>query len=187
MNVLWFATRSTGIIAFILLTMSVLFGIITAGNWASQRWPRLVNQGLHRTISLLTVVFLGVHIVTTVVDGYVPISWVDAFVPFTTSYKTLWVGLGVTAFDLILALAITGMLRSKINPRAWRLIHWTSYAAWLLAMIHAITTGTDRGINITIAIIATVLVLALSFLRFRTPKSQMTIAPKHDARQLVKA
>lgn len=186
MNILWFATRSTGIIAFVLLTLSVLFGIITAGNWASARWPRLVNQGLHRSISLLTVVFLGVHIVTTVMDSYVPISWVDAFVPFTTSYKTLWVGLGVTAFDLILALIITGLLRSKMNPRAWRLIHWTSYAAWILAMGHALTTGTDRAINIGIAIVATLLVAVLTWMRFRTPHETRNIETT-TKRELVKA
>ena len=186
MNILWFATRSTGNIAMILLTMSVLFGIITAGNWATKRWPKLVNQGLHRSISLLTVVFLAVHIVTVVADSYVPISWVDAFVPFTTPYKTLWVGLGVTAFDLILALSITGMLRSKMNPRAWRLIHWTSYAAWVLAMIHAVTTGTDRGINIAIAIIASVLVIGATWMRFRTPHETRNLTTASE-RDLVKA
>lgn len=186
MNILWFATRSTGIIAMLLLTLSVVFGIITAGNWASNRWPRLVNQGLHRSISLLTVVFLGIHIATTVIDGYVPISVADAFIPFATSYKTLWVGLGVTAFDLILALAITGVLRSRINPRAWRLIHWTSYAAWVLAMVHAVTTGTDRGINIAIAIVSTILVVTLSVLRFRTP-SNPSATPSTDSTKFVKA
>ena len=102
---LWYTTRAAGLVTLLLLTASVLLGVMTAGRFSGERWPRFLTIGLHRNISLLAGVFLGLHVGTTVLDSYVSIPVAAAFVPFIASYKTFWLGLGAIALDLLLALA----------------------------------------------------------------------------------
>ena len=94
---LWYATRATGLVALLLLTVSVLLGILTAGRFASENWPRFLSQGLHRNISLLVLAFLTLHVGTTVADTYTSIPLTAAFVPFASAYKTAWLSLGAVA------------------------------------------------------------------------------------------
>ena len=141
---LWYLTRGSGIVSLVLLTISTVLGITTAVRWAAPRWPRFIVEGLHRNVSLLAVVFLGVHIVTAVVDGYVPIRWMDAVVPFTSQYKPLWLGLGALSFDLMLAVIITSLIRVRLGYRIWRAVHWLAYASWPIAVVHGLGAGSDR-------------------------------------------
>lgn len=140
---LWFATRGAGIVALLLLSVALVLGIAGVKRLETPRWPRFVIDAIHRSASLLAVVFVAVHVATTVLDGYVPIGWLDALVPFASGYRTLWVGLGTIAFDVLLALGISGILRRRIGQRAWRAIHWSAYACWPLAMVHALGSGSD--------------------------------------------
>ncbi|SRR5579872_2457278 len=140
---LWYMTRATGIVALVLLTATLVMGVAAGGDWARPRWPRFLTQGLHRNLSLLSVVFVFVHVGTTVVDGYVPVGWLNAVVPFTSPYKRVWLGLGAVAFDFILALILTSMVRHRLDQGMWRAIHWLAYAAWPVALIHGLGAGTD--------------------------------------------
>ena len=142
---LWYLTRGSGVVSLILLTASTVLGVTTAVRWASARWPRFIVEGLHKNISLLSVVFLGIHIATAVLDGYVPIRWIDAVVPFAGQYKPLWLGLGAVTVDLLLAVIITSLLRVRIGHRVWRAVHWAAYACWPVAVIHGLGIGSDTG------------------------------------------
>jgi hypothetical protein len=141
---LWYATRATGLVTLLLLTASVLLGVSTAGRFASESWPRFLTVSLHRRISLLVLVFLALHIGTTVVDTYTSIPAAAAFLPFASSYKAPWLGLGAVAVDLLLAIMVTSLLRGRLGFRAWRRIHWLAYACWPVALAHGLGTGTDR-------------------------------------------
>ena len=103
-------------------------------------------DGLHRTVSLLAVAVVGVHVLTTVADGFTPIGLKDAVIPFASPYRRLWLGLGTLAFDLLLAVTLTSVLRRRLGHRAWRAVHWTAYACWPLALIHGLGTGTDTPV-----------------------------------------
>ena len=140
---LWYLTRATGVVALVLLSAAMVLGIVSSVGWVSERWPRFVSQAVHRNLSLLALAFVGVHIVTTVADGYVPITLIDAVVPFRSPYRPLWVGLGACAFDLMLALGVTTGLRRRIGARAWRAVHWLAYACWPVAVFHALGSGSD--------------------------------------------
>ena len=94
---LWYATRATGLVTLLLLTGTMLLGIITAGRFASENWPRFLTVGLHRNMTLLVLVFLAVHVGTTVVDSYTSIPATAAVIPFASSYKSPWLGLGAVA------------------------------------------------------------------------------------------
>jgi sulfoxide reductase heme-binding subunit YedZ len=142
----WYLTRSTGIVAFVLLTVALAVGIAaTQRTLASPSWPRFATQGLHRNVSLLGVAFLGVHIVTTLLDGFVNITWWAAVVPGASHYRTLWVALGTVAFDLTVLVLITSLLRLRLSAALWRRVHWSAYALWPLSWLHFLKTGTDAA------------------------------------------
>src|ERR1035438_9531466 len=131
---LWYTTRATGLVALVLLTTSMALGLLTSVRFEQQRWPRFVTIGLHRSVSLLACAFTAVHIVTTVLDSFVPI---------TSAYRPIWVGLGALATDLLIALTVTSLLRARISYRNWRLVHWAAYLCWPVAVMHGLGTGTD--------------------------------------------
>lgn len=151
---LWFATRATGLTALVLLTVSTVLGILTSARFARPSWPRFVTVGLHRNLSLLAVTFTGLHIVTTVADPYASISVVSVVVPFTSPYRRIWLGLGAVAFDLLLAVLVTSLLRVRVGHRTWRAVHWAGYLCWPIALIHALGTGTDGAARWVLAVIA---------------------------------
>ena len=140
---LWYLTRATGAAALVLLTFSLVLGVGNVRRFASPRLPRFVIDGWHRTASLLVCVLLAVHIGTSVLDGYAPIRVADAFIPFAGAYRPLWLGLGALALDLLLALIVTSLLRSRLGVRAWRAVHWLAYACWPVALMHGLGTGSD--------------------------------------------
>lgn len=140
---LWYLTRGTGAVALLLLTAGVVLGVMSSTRWRAKRTPRFIVAGLHRNITLLAVVFVVVHVVTTVVDRFAPIGYQDAVVPFLSPYRPVWLGLGAVAFDLLLALIATSLLRARIGLRTWRAIHWLAYASWPIALVHTLGTGSD--------------------------------------------
>jgi predicted ferric reductase len=139
----WYLTRSTGAVALLLLSGSVALGVADVRRLASQRWPRFVIDALHRNVALLSVVFLVIHIVTSVLDSFTSIPLIDAVVPFIGSYRPIWLGLGALAFDLLLAVTITSLLRQRLGYETWRAVHWLSYASWPVALVHGLGTGSD--------------------------------------------
>jgi DMSO/TMAO reductase YedYZ heme-binding membrane subunit len=139
----WYLTRSSGAVSLILLSAAVVIGIALVGRVHSKRWPRFAVDGIHRTVSLLAIAFLAVHIATAVLDSFAPISLLDAVIPFAGAYRPVWLGLGAAAFDLLLAVAITSALRERLGHRAWRTVHWLAYAVWPLAIVHGLATGSD--------------------------------------------
>ena len=119
-SVYWYLTRGSGVVALVLLTASIVLGIVTTIRWSASGLPRFAVAGLHRRLTLFAIVFVAVHVATTVVDGFAPIGWKDAVIPFLSPYRPIWLGLGAVAFDLLLALVITSLLRARIGYRVWR-------------------------------------------------------------------
>jgi DMSO/TMAO reductase YedYZ heme-binding membrane subunit len=142
---LWYANRATGAVCLVLFTVVVLLGIAVRLRARLPGLPRFGTMSLHRTLSLSATVFLAVHIVFAVLDGYVDISALDAFVPFVSAYQPLWLGLGTVASDLLLAVLVTSLLRARLGHRTWRAVHWLAYACWPVALVHGIGIGSDTG------------------------------------------
>jgi predicted ferric reductase len=139
----WYLTRSTGAVALLLLTLAIALGVLDVRRFSTPRWPRFVVDSLHRNVSLLAMVFLVLHIITSVLDSFAPISLLDAFVPFAGSYRPFWLGLGAISFDLLLAVTVTSLLRKRMGYASWRAIHWLTYASWPIALLHGLGTGSD--------------------------------------------
>jgi hypothetical protein len=178
---LWYASRATGVIALVLLTITVVLGVAGIARFATPRWPRVVTSGLHRNIALLVVAFVGVHVLTTVLDTYARIGLISVVVPFTSAYRTLWLSMGTVAFDLLLALVVTSLLRARLGYRTWRAVHWLAYASWPVALWHGLGTGTDSRLPWLLALDAACVaaVAAAVWWRLALPENQprpLTIA-----------
>lgn len=143
---LWLTTRATGIAAFLLLTVAFALGLAaTRRALASRWWPRFATQQLHRNVTLLALALLVVHVVTTLADSYVHVGWWSWIVPGVSGYRPWAVGLGTAAFDLVLVLVVTSLLRDRMSARGWRILHGAAYAAWPLAFLHFLLAGTDAA------------------------------------------
>ncbi len=147
-SVYWYLTRSTGAVALVLLTLAIALGVADVERLSTPRWPRFVVDSLHRNVSLLAMVFLLVHVLTSVLDSFASISLTDAFIPFVGSYRPFWLGLGAISFDLLLAVTITSVLRRRMGFASWRAVHWLTYASWPIALVHGFGTGSDVNAGI---------------------------------------
>lgn len=186
----WYATRGTGVVALLLLSAGMVLGALGPVGWDSSRLPRFLVAGLHRSVTLLAVAFVAVHVVTTVADGFAPIGLQDAVLPFASPYRPVWLGLGAVAFDLLLALVVTSLLRRRLGLRAWRLVHWLAYAAWPVALIHGLGTGSDaplRWLEVVSAGCAAAVALALTrrLVAARVPPGRRLVAAGAAAVALV--
>jgi Ferric reductase like transmembrane component len=141
----WYLTRGAGAVALLLLTASVVLGILDFSRWRTDAWPRFLTDALHRNVSMLALVLVAIHVITTVADGFAPIGLQDSLIPFLSPYRPLWLGLGAISFDLLLAVAVTSALRRHVGYRAWRIVHWGSYGCWPLALVHGLGTGSDTA------------------------------------------
>jgi methionine sulfoxide reductase heme-binding subunit len=160
-QILWFAARGAGIVSLLMLTASAAFGLITVTRFQAAGWPRFFNYEMHRRISLLSTVFLAVHVLAAIMDPYLKLGLAAALVPFASSWKPVPVALGVVSLYLVVALIATSLLRRHLGQRAWRLVHWASYLMWPLAFAHTLAAGSDAmapwmlGIEaLTLAIVA---------------------------------
>jgi sulfoxide reductase heme-binding subunit YedZ len=142
---LWYLSQGTGVVSLVLYTAVMLLGIAVVGQGRLPGLPRFSVVALHRSITLLSLVFLALHIGTAILDTYVNISVVSTFMPFASSYEPLWIGLGAVAVDLMIALIVTSLLRDRISPRFWRAVHWLAYAFWPLMIAHSIGIGSGTG------------------------------------------
>ncbi len=144
-QLLWFAARGSGIVSIILLTAVTALGLMSVVRWGRSSWPRFLTADLHSNLALLSVVFVTVHVVSSILDPFAKLGIVAATIPFASSYRPLWVGLGVISIYLFVAMLVTSLLRDRIGQRIWRLVHWTAYLAWPLAVLHGIGAGSDLG------------------------------------------
>ncbi|HET9423092.1 MAG TPA: ferric reductase-like transmembrane domain-containing protein [Nocardioides sp.] len=140
---LWYLNRATGLTLLVLLTASVVLGVLSTGSRRGRGLPVFVTQHLHRNVALLSVVALVVHVLTAVGDSFVDIRWWQALQPFGASYEPFWLGLGALSLDLILVVVVTSALRTRLSHRAWRSVHYASWVAWVCALVHTLGIGTD--------------------------------------------
>jgi sulfoxide reductase heme-binding subunit YedZ len=162
----WYLARGTGAVSLVLLTASVVLGVMGSVRFAlAPRWPRFAIDTIHRDVSLLVLAVLVVHIVTSVLDSFAPITLTQAVIPFIGTYRPLWLGFGALSFDLLVALALTSILRRRIGYRVWRGIHWLAYASWPVAVLHGLGTGSDTKVwwmlALTVGCVAAVAVAVL--------------------------
>ena len=142
-QILWFATRGAGIVSLILFSVVACLGLLSVARTQSAWWPRFLTVELHRTLALMSVAFVAIHIVTAVLDPFTHLGIAAALVPLASIYRPLPVAFGVVSIYLVGAVVVTSLLRDRIGHRLWRAVHWTSYLSWPLAVEHTLTAGSD--------------------------------------------
>lgn len=142
-QVLWFASRGSGLVLLVVLSVVVVLGTATRLGARPGRLSRFAVAELHRTLSLFGVVLLALHVATAIADPYVSIGWLAAIVPFVSHYRAAVLGLGTLSVDLLGALVVTSLLRRRLGYRPWRAVHWVAYLCWPIAVVHALRAGPD--------------------------------------------
>ena len=142
-HITWDTARAGGFIAYVLLTLGVAAGLVLRNRWQSVRWPRLVTNELHGYLNLLALVFIVVHVVAVLVDPFTRFGLREVLVPFASHYRPVWMGLGIVALYLLLAVWVSTKLRTRIGYRAWRGIHILAYGVYGAATVHGLGTGSD--------------------------------------------
>ena len=176
---IWYAARASGVAAYVVLSLVVMFGLTLGGKAQNRRWPRFSVEDIHRFGGLLVGSLVGVHVLAIAADSFLPFSLTQILVPFTSTYRPLWTGLGIAAAEMLVALAITNHYRRRLPYRFWRTAHYLNFAVWAFASVHGLMGGTDRGAvwlallyGISVASVVTLLVWRFGGYAFRSPRAR---------------
>ncbi|HEY5178979.1 MAG TPA: ferric reductase-like transmembrane domain-containing protein [Dermatophilaceae bacterium] len=185
---LWYASRATGVVCLVLFSVVAILGIMVNRQGRLPGLPRFVVTGLHRNLSLLTVAFLGMHIVTAIADGYVHIPLLSTIVPFTSGYERFWIGLGTVAVDLMVAVIVTSLLRDRLAPAVWRSVHWLSYVSYPVAVVHSMGASKDLQSGWLLALTMTSVFAVATAIGYRVNDAFASVPRSHRVpQQLVRA
>ena len=141
----WYVARSGGIVAWVLLSISMFWGLALSSRFLGKRPKPNWMLDLHRFVGGLATVFTAVHVVALILDTYVSFTLVNVLVPFTGDYQPVAIAWGVIAMYFLVAVEITSLLRKKLSKRAWRATHFLSFPLFALATVHLLWVGSDRA------------------------------------------
>ena len=165
---LWDLSRATGLVATCFFAGSIVLGILARSGRAVPGLGRLGASQLHRTLALTGVGLIAVHVTTLLFDPYAQLKLINVVVPFTGTYRPLWLGLGTLAVDILAVVVIVALLRHRVGPRVFRVTHWAVYALFPIAVIHGLGTGTDAGTTWSRVIVGSAVAAVLAALLWRT-------------------
>ena len=184
----WYAARAAGVVAYLLVSASVAVGLTLAGKERFERWPRFAVEDVHRFAGVLAGTFIALHVLWLAVDSQAHLSLSNLVIPFTSSYRLVWTGLGVVAAELLLALAVTNHYRKRISYSLWRRLHYLNFVVWIGATAHGLGAGSDSGSTAFVFMYASTAALigALALRRYwRRPS--VTSMRDHPAREVATA
>ena len=127
------------------MTLSVVLGIGVRSGRPLFTLPRFGVADVHRFVALAATLLVALHMGLLFLDPYAKLRLIDFVVPFLGAYRPLWQGLGTVAFDVLIVVIITSLLRRRLGLRIFRAVHWTTYLLWPIAMAHSLGNGTDTG------------------------------------------
>ena len=142
---LWALGRGNGVVALAFMTLSIVLGIGVRSGRPLFTLPRFGIADVHRFVGLAATLLVALHMGLLFLDPYAKLRLIDFVVPFLGAYRPVWQGLGTVAFDVLIVVIITSLLRRRLGLRIFRAVHWTTYLLWPIAMAHALGNGTDAG------------------------------------------
>jgi predicted ferric reductase len=194
--VTWDIARAGGFTTYVLLTLAVIVGLALSTQIQSpSRWPRLLNSELHNFLTLLSTIFLVIHVLAAWIDPFTRFSWNEILIPLASHYRPEWMAFGIVALYLGIAIGISTWLRKRIGYKWWRRLHVLTLAVFALATVHGIGTGSDTqtwwalGIYlVSIALVGSLLcrrMLSLKGKHKHTPMHPVhPVQPAHSARRV---
>ncbi len=139
----WYLTRATGLSAFVLLSLDVCLGIAIRTRVAEPLLARWRITDLHEFTALLALALTAVHVLALLGDRYIGFTLAQLLVPFIASYRPFWTGLGILSLYLLIVTTASWYVRGTISYRAWRALHYLTFGAYVLALLHSMLAGTD--------------------------------------------
>ncbi len=186
---LWYVTRATATVGLVLLTGTSILGILTLSRFGFTYWPRWATQAVHRATAIMALVFIFLHVGSTVFDTYVTVPLAAAVVPGVSPYRGLEVSLGTFAFDLILIVLVSSLVRSYIPIDLWRRLHYLTYVAAPVAFLHVLLLSTDarKGSHWMLAVLgvcalSAVLAFMVRIARARSLRQRAVVLPTRTRR-----
>ena len=152
----WYVNRAAGLVAWVLLSASIVMGLLLSSKALGKRVRPNWTQDLHRGLSGLAVVFVGVHVAGAIGDSYIHFGAADVLVPFASGWRPIAIAWGVVSAYLLAAVELTSLLRKRLSKRAWRAVHFASFPLFVTATLHGVTAGTEGGTTIGVAAAALV-------------------------------
>jgi predicted ferric reductase len=141
----WFATRVTAFLSYLAIAGSVVYGLLLSTKILDAIAHRPVTYALHQDLAAVGLGLAGIHGVLLGLDSTVPFSFAEMLIPFAAPYRPIWVGIGQLAFYVTAAVIASFYARRHIGQRAWRLLHYTTFLAFVGATAHGILAGTDTA------------------------------------------
>jgi len=148
-HIWWYISRASGLMAYLLLWFSTIWGFAISSKILDPFMERMFTYDFHEHLSLLSLGFLIVHLISLTLDRVQPMSWVEVLIPFVSSYRPFWTGIGIIAFYLSILVTVTFYIRSLISMKTFRIIHYASILAYLGGLFHGLYAGTDSALNWT--------------------------------------
>lgn len=145
----WFITRASGLVAYLLLWLSTVWGIGVSSKFFDRAVPRAFTYDAHEYISLLAIGMTAVHVVVLLWDSFAPFTVFQLVLPFISGYRPLWTGIGIISAYMTLLVTVTFYLRKWIGIQAFRAIHWFSFVAFFGVLMHGWFAGTDTTFSLT--------------------------------------
>lgn len=164
-HLFWITSRAAGIVALVLASISVAFGLSMALKLIRRRRPDMI--ALHEVLSLGTLVAIAVHGLALLGDRYLHPSLADIAIPFAGSYQTVWTSTGIIAGWGLALLGLSYYARRRIGSSRWRRLHRFTVLAWILGIAHSLGEGTDAGQIWFLAMIAIVVIPAVALVAAR--------------------
>jgi len=159
----WYVARASGLVAWGLVVASILWGLVMATRVLERRPHPAWLLNMHKFLGVLTLVFVGVHVGSILLDSFVHFGLADVLVPLASSWHPVAVACGIVGMYLLVAIQVTSWLRKHMKPSVWRSIHLTSYGVFAITTVHMLAAGTDirtvfaTGVAVALGIAATML------------------------------
>jgi predicted ferric reductase len=180
----WYVARASGIVSWILVTTSILWGLLLSARVLNRHTAPGWLLDLHRYLGALSIVFTGVHIAGLVGDNWMKIGWGEVLIPMRSAWRPGAVAWGVAAFYMLVAIEITSLLKSRIPRKLWRATHYVSFPLFIACTVHGVQSGKDahhRAFEaLTVVTISTFMVLFL--LRLAATRSSRPTGTTTSAR-----
>lgn len=140
----WYLTRASGIVAYMLMAASTIWGLLLSTKLIKQVVPPALSLAMHNYLSWGAIGLSAFHAFVLLFDKYYSFSLIHLLVPFTGPYSPIWVGIGIIGFYIMLTTAGSFYFRKQIGQKRWRKLHYLTFAAFILTTLHSWTAGTDH-------------------------------------------
>lgn len=186
LTIAWFISRGAGIASYLLITGSMIYGLMITTRTASGAVPAPVTFSMHEFISWLGLALALTHAVVLMWDRYIKYSPANILIPFNSSYRPVWIGIGQVAFYISALVIASFYAKKRIGHKAWRMIHYISFVTFLLVTLHGIQAGTDSNTTAMQIVYITSLATVLFLTVIRILTAKLAKAPRLSQERAVR-